>query len=147
VDEVKLWTTNPPLTACADRFCPAAGNEPNLFAYWNFDQGTGGGNNAPLTTITDQTANGNDGAAANFAGTGLVSNLVNGGAPLVGPSLHGLNLTVRDYPYQTAPLTTICSGDPAPTISEYVARLVPLPSISCQETHFVKESPPTWLYC
>ena len=113
VDEVKIWTLNPPLTACADRFCPAAGNETGLFAYWNFDQGTGGGNNAPLTTIADQTVNGNDGAAANFAGTGVVSNLVGGGAPLVGPALHGLNLTIRDYPYQTAPLDTICSGDPA----------------------------------
>jgi hypothetical protein len=113
VDEVKLWTINPPLNTCADRFCPASGNEAGLFAYWDFDQGTGGGNNAPLTTIVDQTTNGNDGVGANFAGVGGTSNLVSGGAPIVGPSLHGLNLTIRDYPYQTAPLTTICSGDPA----------------------------------
>ena len=113
IDEVKLWSTATPVFSCADRFCSVAGDEPDLLAYWDFEQYVAGGNNAPLTTIPDQTANGNDGAAAAFTGNGVTSNIVRLNAPLVGPSLHGLNLTIRDYPYQTAPLTTICSGDPA----------------------------------
>ncbi|MFT5999811.1 MAG: hypothetical protein ACI81P_002269 [Neolewinella sp.] len=114
VDEVRIWeAVQPTDPTCARPFCPLAGNEPDLMAYWNFDQGIGNGNNVPLTTIVDQTTNGNDGVAANFVGNGNTSNLVNFGAPLVGPSLHSLGLTIRDYPYQTAPLTTICSGDPA----------------------------------
>jgi hypothetical protein len=113
VDEVRIWTLNPPITACAERFCPLVGTETGLLAYWNFEQGVGGGNNIPFTTIPDQSGNGNNGQVANFFGNGVASNLVRLNAPLIYPALHGLNLTIRDYPYQTAPLTTICSGDPA----------------------------------
>ncbi|WP_020571278.1 LamG domain-containing protein [Neolewinella persica] len=112
IDEVRIWTLNPPITACAERFCPLAGTETGLLAHWDFEQGVGGGNNIPFTTIPDQSGNGNDGQAANFVGNGVTSNLVRLNAPLIFPALHGLNLTIRDYPYQTAPLTTICSGDP-----------------------------------
>lgn len=115
MDEFRLWNGVRPFTpgSCPDAYCSPAGNEPDLLVYYNFDQGVGGGNNAPLTTIPDQTANGYDGAAANFTGNGLQSNLVPLGFPGVFPVLHGLELTIRDYPYQNDTLTEICDGDPA----------------------------------
>jgi hypothetical protein len=83
IDEVRIWnvarsreqilsTMNESLT----------GNEPGLVAYYNFNEGVGGGNNTGVTTLPDLTRNGHDGQLNNFAGLdgslgdGFISNWV-----------------------------------------------------------------------
>jgi hypothetical protein len=58
--------------------CALASNETGLVAYYNFDNGFVGANNAGLTTLADQTSNGNDGTLQNFALSGPTSNWVEG---------------------------------------------------------------------
>lgn len=52
-----------------------SGTEPNLQAYWKFENGTPGGNNVGVTTLVDATG-GNDGTLSGFALTGTTSNWV-----------------------------------------------------------------------
>jgi hypothetical protein len=54
-----------------------------LLSYYNFDEGTAGGNNAGITTLYDQTSNGNNGTLNNFALTGSTSNWVESYAMVV----------------------------------------------------------------
>jgi hypothetical protein len=51
---------------------------PGLVAYYPFNQGNAGGNNAGLTSLFDQSGNGNDGILANFSLSGSSSNWVAG---------------------------------------------------------------------
>jgi len=53
-------------------------NSTGLQVYFKFNQGTAGGNNAGLTTLTDSTSNGYNGTLSNFALTGSTSNYVTG---------------------------------------------------------------------
>jgi len=50
----------------------------NLLATYNFNQGVAVGNNAGLTTLSDQSGNNNNGTLVNFALNGSGSNWVNG---------------------------------------------------------------------
>ena len=59
----------------ADMFNTAPAGPGNL-AYYNFDQGTAGSNNAGLTSLSDLSGNGNAGTLNNFALTGTTSNWV-----------------------------------------------------------------------
>ncbi|HRO99265.1 MAG TPA: LamG domain-containing protein, partial [Flavobacteriales bacterium] len=79
IDEVRVWnvarsqadlTTFQSLELC--------GIESGLAAYYRFNQGTAGGNNAAVTTLTDITANANTGTLTGMALTGPTSNWVIG---------------------------------------------------------------------
>ena len=77
LDEVRLYNTA--LTAAqvlADMYSTTAAVPASLKAYYNFDQGVAGGNNAGLTTLPDVSGNGNNGTLSNFALTGTTSNWV-----------------------------------------------------------------------
>jgi len=77
LDEVRIYNT--PLTAAqiqADMFSTAPAVPASLKAYYNFDQGTAGGNNAGLTSLPDQSGSNNTGTLNNFALTGTSSNFV-----------------------------------------------------------------------
>jgi len=47
-----------------------------LVRYYNFNQGTGGGNNTGVTTLTDNTGNSSGGTLAGFTLTGIASNWI-----------------------------------------------------------------------
>ncbi|MDQ6845002.1 MAG: T9SS type A sorting domain-containing protein [Bacteroidota bacterium] len=86
IDEVRFWSVvRTPAEIAADANCSLMGNEPNLIAYYNFNQGTAGGTNTGITTLTDNSVNGQDGILFNFALTGATSNWIAPGAPLTGP--------------------------------------------------------------
>ena len=86
MDEYRIWTTARTATEISSNMNNSlVGNEPGLFAYFPFDQGTCGGNNAGLTTAID-LANGNNGTLTNFALNGCASNWVCGGATCGFPS-------------------------------------------------------------
>ena len=53
-------------------------NSTGLHVYYKFNQGTAGGNNAGLTTLTDSTSNNYHGTLTNFALSGTTSNYVTG---------------------------------------------------------------------
>jgi Leucine-rich repeat (LRR) protein len=54
------------------------GAEAKLTAHYKFDQGTVGGSNSGVTSLSDKTANALNGTLTNFALTGSTSNWVNG---------------------------------------------------------------------
>lgn len=80
LDEVRLW--NVARTDCEivgtmnSEFTVA---QPNLIAYYNFNQGTAGGNNTGITALPDINAT-YDGTLTNFALSGSTSNWITSGA-------------------------------------------------------------------
>ncbi len=77
LDEVRLY--NAALTQAqvqADMYSTASAVPASLKAYYSFDQGTAGGNNAGNTSLTDQSGNNSTGTLTNFALTGTSSNFV-----------------------------------------------------------------------
>ncbi len=79
IDEVRIWnisrTTAEINQTMISELC---GNETGLVAYYQFNQGVPGGNNMGITTLTDKTANGNDGILRGFTFGRGVSNWVYG---------------------------------------------------------------------
>jgi regulation of enolase protein 1 (concanavalin A-like superfamily) len=85
LDEFRCW--NRALTQSeiqAKMNCELAGTEAGLMAYYDFNQGVAGGNNATETTLLDRSSNGNNGALTNFALNGSSSNWVAPGGVVTG---------------------------------------------------------------
>ena len=79
IDELRIWDMARSEAALgATKSCALSGNEANLVAYYDFNNGTASGANAGLTTLVDKTGNGNDGILNNFNLTGSTSNWVSG---------------------------------------------------------------------
>ena len=79
IDEVRIWNTVRTETEIRDYMHnPLNGNEANLVAYYDFNQGNAGNQNFTETTLTDSTTNNNDGTLTNFDLTGSTSNWVDG---------------------------------------------------------------------
>jgi len=101
---VRIWKTAQTGDDIARRrYCELAGNESGLLAYYKFNQGTGGGTNTGVTSLTDATANAYTGTLANFALTGSGSNWL---ATPASPVLNGS--TIPAAPSSSA--QTFCSG-------------------------------------
>jgi hypothetical protein len=81
IDEVRIWSgarTQGEIQSTMNQ--ELVGNETGLIAYYNFNQGTAGGNNSGLTTLID--ANGNNGTLNDFALIGATSNWISSSFPL-----------------------------------------------------------------
>ncbi|OWY26051.1 hypothetical protein BVG80_00640, partial [Sphingobacteriales bacterium TSM_CSM] len=77
VDEVRIWNTVRTQTQIQSSMgTELAGNESGLVAYYKFNQGTAGGNNAGITTLNATT--GQNGTLTGFALNGSSSNWVAG---------------------------------------------------------------------
>ncbi|MBN2745008.1 MAG: leucine-rich repeat protein [Marinilabiliaceae bacterium] len=82
IDEVRIWSaarSQTDIAAAKDN--PLTGTEANLLAYYTFNQGTAGGSNTGITTLTDATANAKHGTLYSFNLTGATSNWVEGYTP------------------------------------------------------------------
>lgn len=80
LDEVRIWNSSRTQTEIQSNMCGVlTGSETGLTAYYNFDQGVGGGNNSGITTLVDQ-AGSNDGTLQNFSLNGNSSNWVGSNA-------------------------------------------------------------------
>ncbi len=83
IDEVRIWDVVRDdcqiTTAMVSEFTVM---QPDLVAYYNFNQGVAGGNNAGITTLPDFTTN-YDGILHNFTLSGLSSNWVSSGANII----------------------------------------------------------------
>ena len=78
MDEVRVWSEARPLDSLRKYIqTPLTGNEPNLVAYYNFDQGLPEGDNTGLDSLIDLTTNALDGTLNGFVYTGNTSNWVN----------------------------------------------------------------------
>ncbi|MBK8567551.1 MAG: choice-of-anchor D domain-containing protein [Saprospiraceae bacterium] len=87
LDEVRLWNVERTCEEIKQLYnCEFASPEPGMMAYYKFNQGVASGNNAGLTTLTDATANGNNGTLINFGLTGGNSNWVAPGGVTSGNS-------------------------------------------------------------
>ena len=79
IDEVRIWNVARSAGELgAFQNLELCGIENGLAAYYRFNQGTAGGNNAGVTTLPDVTANANNGTVSNMALTGPTSNWVLG---------------------------------------------------------------------
>lgn len=79
IDEVRIWNTARSAAEIqANMNNELCGSNPNLMAYYKFNQGVAGGNNAGMTTATDNSGNGNNGTLNGFALSGSTSNWVTG---------------------------------------------------------------------
>jgi hypothetical protein len=79
LDEIRVW--NVARTAeqiNGSKNCELQGNETGLVAYYKFNQGNGGQDNTAITSLTDATANANNGTLVNFTKTGTTSNFLAG---------------------------------------------------------------------
>lgn len=90
IDEVRIWNTALTQTEIQanmnTELCNT--NNPNLFAYYKFNDGTPNGSNSANTTAIDNSGNLHNGTLNNFALSGNTSNWVTG-APLssgIGPN-------------------------------------------------------------
>jgi hypothetical protein len=85
IDELRIWnmvrTSSQIQAAMNTELNPAS--QPNLVAYYNFNEGIADGNNAGVTTAIDATTNNNIGTLNNFALNGSTSNWV--GDPIILP--------------------------------------------------------------
>ena len=73
-DELRIWNVARSQTDIqSDMYTELAGNEAGLVAYYNFNQGSAGGNNAGISTMTDNTGNAHTASMYNFALTGSSS--------------------------------------------------------------------------
>mgnify|MGYP000877331085 CR=1 FL=1 len=79
IDEVRIWNialSQSTITAMQNQlYC---GNETGLIAYYRFDQGVDGANNAGVTTLNDGSPNANNGTLVGFTLNGATSNWVQG---------------------------------------------------------------------
>ena len=116
MDEVRIWNIARTASQIAQsKNCELQGSETGLLAYYKFNQGSAGVNNAGITTLTDATGNGHNGTLTYFALTNaFYSNWLGG-----------------------SPVTSGVSVPAAPSVSaqtyvlgETVADLVPAPSES-----------------
>jgi hypothetical protein len=80
LDEMRIWNKALLQSDIQSRMnCELSGSESGLVAYYKFNQGIATGTNTGLTTLTDATANANNGTLSNFALTGATSNWVTSG--------------------------------------------------------------------
>jgi gliding motility-associated-like protein len=81
LDELRIWNAALTLDEIRSRMNrELIGNETNLTALYNFNEGVAGANNTSITTINNSTTNAHNGTIANIAMNGTSSNFV------VGPS-------------------------------------------------------------
>lgn len=115
VESFKIWT-GPRRFAnnvCVREYCVPDVTNPNLLVYYDFNQGAAAGANTGIGAVENRTLTpGLDGELYGFTLNGPTSNFVMSTAPLVGEALVNLRFEIRDYPYRTMVLDSICSGDP-----------------------------------
>ncbi|MEQ9405584.1 MAG: LamG-like jellyroll fold domain-containing protein [Cyclobacteriaceae bacterium] len=96
IDEVRLWNKAKDINEIRNEsLIDLVGNEGNLLAYYNFDQGIPTANNSGLTTLIDGTANGYDGTLTSFTLDGNNSNWAFSGSLDATPN-EPINLTTTE---------------------------------------------------
>jgi hypothetical protein len=101
IDEVRIWNTALSIDDVnATGNCQLEGDEANLLAYYQFNQGTDATDNTSVTTLIDATTNAYNGNLINFSLTGNTSNWLAGSplgiAPIVTSQPQNQTITESD---------------------------------------------------
>ena len=96
IDEIRIWNiakTQAQVQALKDN--ELVGNESGLVLYYNFNQGTAGGNNSSILSVLDGTSAARNASIVNFDKSGSNSNFIanDNGPVIVGPSAVCVGLT------------------------------------------------------
>lgn len=118
IDEVRVWDAYRTPKQIYDNykleFCTA---QKGLAAYYKFNQGTAGGSNSTVTSLTDFSGNKNTGTLENFALTGSGSNWVKGASLSVGYSITGMSVSrCNSYTSPSKKYTWTSSGNYSDTV-------------------------------
>jgi Concanavalin A-like lectin/glucanases superfamily/Secretion system C-terminal sorting domain len=117
MDEVRIWNTvRTQAQIAASMSCELTGDEPGLIAYYNFNQGTAGANNAGINTLTDVSdhCTTSNGVLSGFALNGATSNWVAPGGTVAGTCANNFpNIAV------TGNSVCITIGDPSPSTADF----------------------------
>ncbi len=98
LDEVRIWNTaRTQAEIQANMFNNISASSAGLVAYYDFDNGTSGGTNTGLTTLTDRTTNANTGTLTNFALTGATSNWLESYAMVVPTATAATSITATGF--------------------------------------------------
>lgn len=109
MDEVKIW--NRALTEAeiaTDKSLNLSGTESGLLAYYDFNAGTAGANNAGISTLLDKSINANNGTLYNFALNGASSNWVTSSV-VVKKNQAAPSVTLNDINYPTESVNNLAS--------------------------------------
>ena len=114
LDDVRIWN----IARTAEQLngsknCELQGTETGLVAYYKFNQGLNAANNSTITSLTDATANANNGTLTNFTLIGTTSNFL-AGSPVTTGSIVPSNATVTSQVFynqgDTATALTATTG-------------------------------------
>lgn len=82
IDEVRIWSRVRNAEEITESFdCQISGQEEQLFAYWNFNQGTAGADNLEENNLIDRSGNNRNGELRNFNLMDNNSNWLSSGNP------------------------------------------------------------------
>ena len=77
LDEIRVWNIARTATQIQQSFITTLqGNESGLVAYYDFNQGIAGGNNASVTAVVNTVNSASNGTLTNFTKTGTTSNFI-----------------------------------------------------------------------
>ena len=77
LDEIRVWNVARTATQIQQSFITTLqGNESGLVAYYDFNQGIAGGNNASVTAVVNTVNSASNGTLTNFTKTGTTSNFI-----------------------------------------------------------------------
>ena len=100
IDEVRIWdvarTQTEIQSTMNSEFCSPP---TNLRAYYKFNHGVAGGSNAGVTTLMDNSGNGNNGTLSGFALSGATSNWVSGASLTVSSIVAGTDTVSACTPF------------------------------------------------
>lgn len=95
LDDLRIWNDARTATEInANMNTELSGNELNLIAYYNFNQGTPNGDNTGIANLIDSSPNGNNGSFQNFSLSGTSSNFVDGAGILSIPTMGEWSLII-----------------------------------------------------
>ncbi|MCW1147106.1 LamG-like jellyroll fold domain-containing protein, partial [Flavobacterium lacisediminis] len=84
IDEVRLWDMALTATDIMNTMNCEAQSQPELVAYYKFNQGNDSVNNSTVTSLLDSSSNANNGTLTSFALTGATSNWRSGSTITIG---------------------------------------------------------------
>ncbi len=114
LDELRVW--GKALCAAeitARKNCELVGNEPNLLAYYNFNQGVAGGSNPTVTTLPDISGHNITGTLTTFALTGATSNWIASTASVSGSCSYAGPITVSGNTLMCIGYSNVLTGNGA----------------------------------
>ena len=117
MDEVRIWNVvRSAAEIAASMSCELTGDEPGLLAYYNFNQGTAGANNAGLTTLNDVGDHcvAQNGTLSGFTLNGATSNWVTPGGTVAGTC-------ANNFPNIATTGNSVCivTGDATPSAADF----------------------------